>query len=120
MKLTTAEEQLMHFVWKHQRVILKDLIASYEDPRPAKTTVATLIKKLIDKKYVAYEEVGSTRIYYPLIEKETYFSGQVQTMIQQFFDNSTSAFASFFAKDASLTKKQLEELRDIINDELKK
>ena len=40
-------------------------------------------------------------------------------MIHQFFDNSTSQFASFFAKDASLTKEELQKLRDLIDDELK-
>ena len=119
MKLTPAEEQLMQFVWKHKKVVLKDLIESYENPKPAKTTVATTIKKLIDKKYVGYEEIGSTRLYYPMVKKENYFSKQMKNMIHQFFDNSTSNFASFFAKEAKLTKEELQNLRDLIDDELK-
>ena len=119
MKLTTAEEQLMQYVWKHEKVILKDLIESYDEPKPAKTTVATTIKKLIDKGFVAYDEIGSTRLYYAIVKKENYFSNQMKNMIQQFFDNSTSQFASFFAKEASLSKKELQELRDLIDNEIK-
>lgn len=119
MKLTTAEEQLMQYVWKHEKVILKDLIESYDEPKPAKTTVATTIKKLIDKGFVAYDEIGSTRLYYAIIKKENYFSNQMKNMIQLFFDNSTSQFASFLAKEASLSKKELKELRDVIDDEIK-
>lgn len=119
MKLTAAEEQLMQYVWKSKKVLLKDLIDSYNEPKPAKTTVATTIKKLIDKGFVAYDEIGNTRVYYAIVKKENYFSKQMKNMINQFFDNSTSQFASFFAKDASLTKEELQKLRDLIDDELK-
>lgn len=119
MKLTTAEEQLMQYVWQHKKVLLKELIESYENPKPAKTTVATTVKKLIDKGFVGYDEIGNTRVYYAIVQKENYFSKQMKNMIKQFFDNSTSQFASFFAKDATLTKEELQKLRDLIDDELK-
>lgn len=44
MKLTKAEEQLMQYVWQSEKVVLKELIDSYDEPKPAKTTVATTIK----------------------------------------------------------------------------
>ncbi len=119
MKLTPAEEQLMQYVWQHKKVLLKDLIESYNDPKPAKTTVATTVKKLTKKGFVGYDEVGNTRVYYAIIKKESYFSKQMKNMINKFFDNSTSQFASFFAKEASLTKEELKKLRDLIDDELK-
>lgn len=119
MKLTPAEEQLMQYVWKKDKIILKDLIDSYNDPKPAKTTVATTIKKLIDKGYVGYDEIGNTRLYYAIVKKDNYFSKQMKNMITQFFNNSTSQFASFFAKEASLTKEELQRLRDLIDAELK-
>lgn len=119
MKLTPAEEQLMQYVWQHKKVLLKDLIESYNDPKPAKTTVATTVKKLTEKGFVGYDEVGNTRVYYAIIKKESYFSKQMKNMINKFFDNSTSQFASFFAKEASLTKEELKKLRDLIDDQLK-
>lgn len=119
MKLTAAEEQLMQYIWKHDKMVLKDLIDSYTDPKPAKTTVATTVKKLIDKGFVGYNEIGNTRLYFAIVKKENYFSKQMKNMIKQFFDNSTAQFASFFAKDATLTKDELQKLRDLIDDELK-
>lgn len=119
MKLTPAEEQLMQYVWKSKKVLLKDLIDSYDEPKPAKTTVATNIKKLIEKGFVGYDEIGNTRVYYAMVKKENYFSKQMKNMINRFFDNSNAQFASFFAKDASLTKDELQKLRDLIDDELK-
>lgn len=118
MKLTAAEEQLMQFIWRREKVLLKDLIDSYNNPKPAKTTVATTVKKLIDKGFVGYDEIGNTRLYFAIVQKENYFSKQMKNMISQFFDNSTAQFASFFAKDAKLSKEELQNLRDLIDDEL--
>jgi predicted transcriptional regulator len=33
-----------------------------------KTTVATLLKRMIDKDFVAYTEFGNSREYYPLVK----------------------------------------------------
>jgi predicted transcriptional regulator len=35
------------------------------------TTVATLLKRMIDKDFVAYKEFGNSRRYYPLVKKNT-------------------------------------------------
>lgn len=53
MRLSTSEEQLMNYLWKLGKAFMKDLLQAYPDPKPAPTTVATLLKRMIDKKVVA-------------------------------------------------------------------
>lgn len=120
MNLSKAEEQLMDYIWMSEKAFLKDLIRQYPDPKPAVTTVATLLKRMTDKGFVGYNEYGKSREYYALIKKENYFSKHMKNMIQQFFNNSAMQFASFFTKETELSEKELEELRDIINQQLKK
>ena len=43
----------------------------------------------------------------------------MKAMIKQFFGNSTTQFASFFAKETSMSKEELQQIRDLIDDELK-
>ena len=68
MKLSKTEEQLMELIWKHERVFLKDLLDSFDDPKPAITTIATLLKRMQDKGFVGYKLYGNSREYYPLVE----------------------------------------------------
>ncbi|HEY5391251.1 MAG TPA: BlaI/MecI/CopY family transcriptional regulator, partial [Hanamia sp.] len=49
MQLTKTEEQLMQRLWELERSFMKDLIDSYPDPKPAPTTIATLLKRMSDK-----------------------------------------------------------------------
>ncbi|MEM7395902.1 MAG: sulfatase-like hydrolase/transferase [Verrucomicrobiota bacterium] len=44
MKLTKSEEELMNILWKHKKAFMKDLLDAYPEPKPATTTVATLLK----------------------------------------------------------------------------
>ena len=54
------------------------------------------------------------------VQKEAYFSTHVNGLIKNFFNNSASQFASFFTKETNLTKQELENLKAIIDGEIKK
>ncbi|WP_186757988.1 BlaI/MecI/CopY family transcriptional regulator [Echinicola salinicaeni] len=115
MKLTPSEEQLMNYLWKLEKAFMKDLLEAHPDPKPAPTTVATLLKRMTEKKFVAFNTFGNSREYYPLIKKSAYFSKQVKGIIKNFFDNSPSQFASFFTSETDLSQEELEELKQLID-----
>jgi len=120
MQLSNSEEQLMQILWKQKRAFMKDLIDVYEDPKPAPTTIATLLKRMQDKNYVDYKQLGRSREYFPLVKKKDYFARQVNGLIKNFFDDSASQFASFFTRESNLTKKELEELKNVIDQQINK
>ena len=60
MKLSKSEEELMNHLWRLKKSIMKDLINAYQDPKPATTTVATLLKRMQIKKFIDYEQKGRT------------------------------------------------------------
>ena len=120
MQLSKTEEQLMQHLWKLEKAFMKDLLDVYPEPKPATTTIATLLKRMIDKGFVAYKTFGKSREYYPLVKKEDYFTKHVDGLIKNFFNDSASQFASFFTTKTDLTKKELEALKKIIDSEIKK
>ena len=120
MQLSNSEEQLMEHLWKLEKAFMKDLLEAFPAPKPKTTTVATLLKRMIDKKFVAYTEFGNSREYYPLVKKTDYFSKHVNGLISNFFNNSASQFASFFTTKTNLSQSELEELKKIIDSEIQK
>lgn len=119
MQLSNAEEQLMQILWKKEKAFMKDLILAYPEPRPATTTVATLLKRMQDKNFIDYIKYGRSREYFPLVKKKDYFSKQVNGMIKSFFNDSASQFASFFTKETDLSQQELEDLRKLIDERIK-
>jgi BlaI family penicillinase repressor len=120
MKLTGAEEQLMELIWDRDEVFMKDIIDSFPDPKPATTTIATLLKRMQNKGFVAYKLMGNSRQYYPLVKKSEYFSKHVNGLIKNFFGSSAMQFASFFTTETNLTDAELEDLKKIIDKQLNK
>ncbi|SHF55962.1 Predicted transcriptional regulator [Arenibacter palladensis] len=119
MKLSKTEEELMNHLWKLNKAFMKDLLEVYPEPKPATTTVATLLKRMTDKGFVGYNLLGNARQYYPLVKKKDYFSKHLDGLIKTFFNDSASQFASFFAQETDLSKEELEELRNLIDTEIK-
>jgi len=120
MTLSKTEEQLMEVIWKYKKLFMKDIIDSYPDPKPATTTIATLLKRMQVKGFVAYQVYGNSREYYALVDKEVYFSKHVKGIIKNYFDNSPMQFASFFTTSTNLTTTELEDLKKIIDHEINK
>jgi len=120
MQLSKSEEELMNILWKQKKAFLTDLLEVYPEPKPATTTLATLLKRMADKGFVAYTSQGRSREYYPLVKKKAYFSKQVNSLIKNFFNDSPGQFASFFTQATDLSKAELEDLKKLIDDEIKK
>ena len=114
MQLTNAEEQVMKFLWKLEKAYMKNILDEFPQPRPATTTIATLLKRMIDKGFVGYNQHGSNREYFPLVQKTDYFSKNFNLLIKDFFNNSASQFASFFTNETKLSLSELEELKRLV------
>ena len=117
MQLSNAEEQVMRYIWKLERAYMKNILDEFPEPRPATTTVSTLLKRMTVKGFIGFEQHGSNRLYYPLVKKTDYFSQHLKGLINDFFNNSSNQFASFFTSEIS--EAELKELRDLVDKQLK-
>ena len=115
MYLTNAEEQIMKLLWKLEKAFIRDLLNEFPEPKPAPTTVITLLKRMIDKGFVSYRQCGNSREYFPLVTKTDYFSNHFNGLIKDFFNDSKAQFASFFANETEMSQEELKELRDSVD-----
>jgi len=110
----------MNIIWKRQTAFMKDLLDAYSEPKPAPTTIATMLKRMSDTGFIGYKSYGRSREYFALVKKQDYFSRHLKGMIKHFFDGSPTQFASFFATKTALKKSELEALKKIIEKEIEK
>jgi len=118
-ELTKAEEQVMQYLWKIDKGFLKDIVEQFPMPKPAYTTVSTVIRVLVKKGFIGYHTYGKINEYYPLISKNDYFQNHVTSIITNYFHGSAPEFASFFANE-QLKLSELEEIKQMIEEKIKK
>lgn len=116
--LTKTEEQIMKYLWKMEKGYMKDLVEQFPDPKPAYTTIATVLTRMIDKGYVGFAQHGKVREYFPKLKKSDYFIHHFNQVIKNFFNNSTPQFASFFTSRKDMSLEELEELKEIIQQQI--
>jgi BlaI family transcriptional regulator, penicillinase repressor len=119
MNLTKAEEQLMNYLWRLEKSFFKELKEQFPEPKPATTTINTLLKRLIDKEFIDYKLYGNSREYFPVISKNQYFSNHINGLIKNSFNNSVEQFASFFTRETNISETDLKKLRAIVDNQIK-
>ncbi|WP_339736927.1 BlaI/MecI/CopY family transcriptional regulator [uncultured Sunxiuqinia sp.] len=120
MQLTKAEEQVMHFVWKRNETVVKDVVEQFDEPKPAYTTVATVLSVLEKKGFVNRRKIGNTNLFSPAVSKKDYTKFQFTSLLKNYFNGSFPKMATFFAKENNLSIDELEEMLKITESELDK
>ncbi|NWJ50347.1 MAG: BlaI/MecI/CopY family transcriptional regulator [Bacteroidetes bacterium] len=119
-ELTKAEEQIMQVLWDKKKAFVNDLLELLPDPKPAYNTVSTIIRILEKKGFVDHKAYGKTHQYFPLVSKKAYTKATFKTLLSGYFSNSFQQMVSFFAKEENLTLTELEEIKQIMEEEIKK
>ena len=118
-ELTKAEEQVMQYIWKLKKSFLKDIVDAFPEPKPAYTTISTVIRVLVKKGFVDYNTYGKIHEYFPKVSRKVYFQGHVKSLINNHFDGSVVSFASFFTGDDTMDLSELEEIKQLIDQKIK-
>lgn len=118
--LTKAEEQIMQILWELNEGVVKDVVEKFEEPRPAYTTVATVLKVLEKKGFVVSKKVGNVNLFIPKMSKQDYTKVQFGSLLKNYFNGSFPKMATFFARENNLSLGELEEMMKITEEEIKK
>lgn len=113
-KLTHQEETVMLHVWQLKECVIKDIVDKFEDPKPPYTTVASIIKNLNDKGYLHSKRYANVNVYSPKIKEDDYKKTFLKGVVKDYFDNSYKELVTFFVKEKNISKKELDEIMQII------
>ncbi|MGE4017651.1 MAG: BlaI/MecI/CopY family transcriptional regulator [Cyclobacteriaceae bacterium] len=115
-ELTKAEDQVMQILWQIEKGVVKDIIDRLPEPKPAYTTVSTIVRILESKGFVDHKAYGKTHEYFPVISKEKYTRFYLGNMVKGYFDGSFTNLVSFFAKENKLDVKDIDKLMKELED----
>ena len=111
-KLAAKEEEVMTLFWKHGDMFIRDLLNYYDEPKPHYNTLATQVKFLEEKKFLARRPMGNTNQYYALISEKQYKGSALDAVISQYYNNSYTSVVSHFIEEEVM---DLDELKQLIN-----
>ncbi|PXY01161.1 hypothetical protein DF185_10950 [Marinifilum breve] len=119
-ELTKAEEQVMQILWELKEANVREVVSNFPDPKPAYTTVATVMNALEKKGFADKIPAGKSHLFAVKISKEDYSGFKAGALVKNYFNGSFSRMASFFAKDNKLSIQELEEMIKIAKEQIEK
>lgn len=119
-EITRAQEDILKSLWEIKEGAVSDVLEKLPNPKPAYNTVATVIKVLEKKGYVAHKTFGKTNVYYPIISKKDYGQYIIKDAFSGLFNGSLNQMVSYFVKNKKTGINELEELKQMLEVEINK
>lgn len=114
--LTKAELNVMNILWSKKEATVNEIIEVMSEPKPAYTTVLTVMQVLTRKGIVSPERRGKAHVFRPLLSREEYIDSFMQETRNVLFQGSLRSLFSYFVKSEKLSKEELNKILDEIND----
>ena len=113
-ELTRAEEEIMQVLWTMKSAFVKDIIEELPEPKPAYSTVSTIVRILQQKGFVGHKAQGQSHKYHPLITKAEYTKTFMKGFVKKYFGGSYQQMVSFFTQEDHLSVNELEGLVKVL------
>ena len=106
----------MNALWGAGKALdVHEVVAQYDEPRPAYTTVSTFLKILSTKGFVDYKKGnGKQYLYFPVVSRAEYTSHVMKDVKNSFFGGSVSSLVRFFVENEPLSDSEIQELLALI------
>ena len=117
-KITDAELEIMKVLWEKKSLTLNELVEqlSKEEPKN-KSTIKTLLYRLIDKKMVkSVEKNKKENEYKPLISEKKYLKSANENFLDKVYDGNVDHMLLNFVEDKKITKEEIEKLLKILDE----
>ena len=108
--LTKSELHLMNLLWDKGEATVNDLMELMPEPRPAYTTVLTVMRVLTKKGIVKPTLQGKAYVYTPIMSREEYTKGFLEETRNTLFKGSFTKLLMFFAERERLAADEVERI----------
>ena len=114
-KLTKLELQILEYLWGFGKASIREIQEAFPKPRPAYTTVQTIVYRLENKKALRRSrKIGNAHVFEPLVSREA-TRHRLLDEILSFFGGRALPMMAQLAEAGKLTREDIRELEKNID-----
>jgi BlaI family penicillinase repressor len=113
---TELELEILKVLWRESPLPgrkIRDALADFRDL--AYTSVMTVMKIMVEKKYVRRKKVAGNFVYSPCVTEEASRKRMLHDMVDRVFDGSPTAVMLNLLETSDLDEQELKQLRKMLN-----
>ncbi len=115
IQITDAEQELMKILWEHPEGMTSKELREKLDKSWERTTVLTLLSRLVDKGAVSVDKKKRPSVYKSLLSKEAYSLTQTRSILNNLYNGSVKTMMAALCTSGDLTEKDFIELQELLN-----
>lgn len=117
LSISESEWQVMKCIWGDPPKALPEILESLKTTGWSKTTIQTYLARLVKKGALQTERRGKGYLYYPAISEKECQLAESRDFLRRVYDGSLSRMVMGFVRSGSLSRKELDELKALIEQE---
>ena len=115
--ISEAESVVMEVLWRASPLTTEDVVAAlYGKQEWQESTVKTLLNRLLNKGAISAEREGRRYLYSAVMQREEWLSLESESLLERLFGGRVAPLVAHFSKQKKLTKKDLAELKRLIEE----
>ena len=112
---------IMQVLWDKQRATAREITDTINEAEPiAHSTVQTLLRGLEEKGSVSHEAEGRTFVFFPLVAEENFKQNATSDLVQRVFGGNAAKLVAHLLNDKNVSRKEISEIRKLIDKHGKK
>ena len=113
--LTQQEWLVMEVLWKEPATLMELVrILEQDPPGWAKSTTATMIRRMEAKGLIAHDTQGRAKVFRAAIDKQAAALAETRSLLDRAFSGSLGLLVNTMVREQGISKEELQELYDIL------
>jgi predicted transcriptional regulator len=114
-RFTRLELQVLEALWTHGKASIREIQEAFPEPRPAYTTIQTIVYRLETKKALRrVRKISNAHIFEPVVARDVTRHGLLDDILS-FFGGKAQPMMAQLAEAGKLTREDVRELEKMID-----
>ena len=115
--ISEAESAVMEVLWRTSPVSTEDVVAALKNRQDwREPTIKTLLNRLLKKGAISAQRDGRRYLYSPVLQRDQWLASESKGLLDRLFGGRVAPLVAHFSKQRKLTKKDLTELKRLIEE----
>lgn len=114
--ITESEYELMRILWAADKPLgMAEIIKQLPKDKWTRNAAATLLHRLADKGFAAYEKNGKLNFYYAAVKQDDYGRKETKSLLKRLYNGSIKNLVASLYEKGEIDNNELDGLRQLLN-----
>jgi predicted transcriptional regulator len=115
--LTENELEIMQILWMKAPLKISDMLDLLKrSPKPAYTSLLTLVQTMEKKGYIKHQKEGKAFVYLPILQQKKFLVSEVKRIAKRLLGGSPGKLVLNLVENEQLSETEIKALKQLLKD----